>query len=420
MPDEDYMKRALDLARRGEGYVNPNPLVGCVIVRDGRIVGEGWHTRCGNLHAEREALADCARRGGSPRGATAYVTLEPCCHWGKTPPCTDALIEAGVARVVVGSSDANPLVAGKGCRILREAGIEVVEGVLSDECRALNKVFFHYIQHKRPYVIAKYAMTLDGKIATRTGASKWITGAAARRRVHEDRARYAGIMVGVGTVLADDPLLTCRLEDAEASDGASGRASGPSATPAPHAVPASGPSATPVPGTDAPTPTLPAPACYDGHVWAVRQPVRIVCDTHLRTPLDARLVATAREVPTLIATCVADEAQTSAYRARGCEVVTLPPGEHGHLDLGTLLDALGARGIDGVIVEGGGTLLGALFDAHLVNAVQAYVAPKVFGGASALGPVAGGGVATPSEATVLEGVRVTQLGCDLLVEGEVI
>lgn len=226
MNDTDYMRLALELAERGRGWTNPNPMVGAVIVKDGRVIGEGYHHRCGALHAEREAFAACRE---SPAGATLYVTLEPCCHHGRQPPCTEAILEAGISRVVVGSGDPNPLVAGKGLDILRAHGAEVETGVLQPECDALNAVFFHYIRTRQPYVVMKYAMTLDGKIATRTGASRWITGEKARERVHQDRRRYAAIMAGVGTVLADDPLLTCRMEGG-------------------------------------------------------RNPVRVICDTHLRTP----------------------------------------------------------------------------------------------------------------------------------------
>ena len=207
--DEAFMARALALAERGTGWTSPNPLVGAVIVKDGRIIGEGWHTACGQPHAEREALAACDE---DPAGSTLYVTLEPCCHWGKTPPCTDAILEAGIARVVVGALDPNPLVAGQGCAQLREAGTVVETGVLEEGCRHLNEVFFHFITTGRPLVVLKYAMTLDGKAATRTGASRWITGPEARERVHRDRHRFAAIMVGIGTALADDPALTCRLE----------------------------------------------------------------------------------------------------------------------------------------------------------------------------------------------------------------
>ena len=212
MTDETYMRRALELAEKGAGWVSPNPLVGAVIVKDEEIIGEGYHERYGQLHAERNALAHCTK---SPKGATIYVTLEPGCHHGKQPPCTDALLAAGIRRVVIGSKDPNPLVHGKGIRILREHGVEVTEHVLEKECDAENEVFFHYMQTELPFVILKYAMTLDGKIATYTGASRWVTGEAARAHVHRMRNRYRAIMVGVGTVLADDPMLTCRLKGTE-------------------------------------------------------------------------------------------------------------------------------------------------------------------------------------------------------------
>ena len=228
--DMEYMQLALALARKGCGWVAPNPMVGAVIVKDGEIIGQGWHEKCGQPHAERNALASCTK---SPRGATMYVTLEPCCHTGRQPPCTDAILEAGIRRVVVGSGDPNPLVAGKGIQILRAHGIEVTENVLREECQRLNEVFFHYIRTKRPFVVMKYAMTLDGKIAAYTGASKWITGEKARNHVQEQRHRYSAIMAGVGTVLADDPLLTCRINGG-------------------------------------------------------KNPIRIICDTNLRTPLTGR------------------------------------------------------------------------------------------------------------------------------------
>lgn len=193
--DELYMRMALELAERACGYTNPNPMVGAVIVKDGQVLGKGYHTRCGCLHAEREALKDCQSRGVDVKGATMYVTLEPCCHYGKTPPCTQAIIESGIKKVVVGSLDPNSKVAGQGIRILRDHGIEVVTGVLEDECDDLNEVFMHYIRDKKPFVVMKYAMTADGKIATRTGKSQWITGPEARGQVHKDRHRYSAIMV---------------------------------------------------------------------------------------------------------------------------------------------------------------------------------------------------------------------------------
>ena len=292
--DRDYMRLALELAQRGAGWTAPNPMVGAVIVRDGRILGQGWHERCGQAHAERSALASCTE---DPRGAELYVTLEPCCHYGRQPPCTDAILAAGIRRVVVGSGDPNPLVAGKGLELLRARGVEVVEHVLEEECVRLNQVFFHYIRTGRPFVVMKYAMTMDGKIAAHTGASQWITGEEARAHVQAQRHRLSAIMVGVGTVLADDPSLTCRL-----------------------------------PGG--------------------RSPLRVVCDTRLRTPLTARVVATADEVPTLLATCCADEKKRLAYERAGCRVLRV--GERdGHVDLDELMARLGRAEIDSVLLEGG-------------------------------------------------------------------
>ena len=210
MQDQDYMRRAIELARKGTGFTSPNPLVGAVIVKDGRIIGEGYHARYGELHAERNAIASLTE---SAEGATLYVTLEPCCHYGKTPPCTEAIIEQKIDRVVIGSRDPNPLVAGKGAALLRQHGIIVEEDFLKEECDELNPVFFHYMTTKTPYVVMKYAMTADGKIATKTGASKWITGETARQQVQWMRHQYMGILAGIGTVLADDPLLTVRRDD---------------------------------------------------------------------------------------------------------------------------------------------------------------------------------------------------------------
>ena len=236
MAEEQFMKRAIELAKQGVGWTAPNPLVGAVVVKNGRVIGEGYHRKYGELHAERNALAACTE---DPAGATLYVTLEPCCHYGKTPPCTEIIIEKKIAKVVIGSRDPNPKVAGKGARILREHGINVVEDYMREACDALNPVFFHYITTKTPYVVLKFAMTLDGKIATRTGASKWITGEAARNHVHQLRGRYAGILAGIGTVLADDPMLNCRIDGAH-------------------------------------------------------QPLRIILDSHLRIPMGSRLVRSAK------------------------------------------------------------------------------------------------------------------------------
>lgn len=208
--NQKYMLRAIELAKLGTGFVNPNPLVGAVIVKNGRIIGEGYHMKYGTLHAERNALKNCTE---SPEGAEMYVTLEPCCHYGKNPPCTDAVIASGIKKVYVGSDDPNPLVAGKGIKILRENGIEVVTHFMKEECDKLNDIFFYYITNKKPYVILKYAMTADGKIATSTGKSKWISNEASREHTHQTRKKVAAILVGIGTVLNDNPMLNCRCEN---------------------------------------------------------------------------------------------------------------------------------------------------------------------------------------------------------------
>lgn len=361
MTDEAYMRMALELAQKGCGRVNPNPMVGAVIVKGGRIIGQGYHQQYGGLHAERNALASCSE---SPQDAELFVTLEPCCHWGKTPPCTDAILESGIQRVVVGSADPNPLVAGKGVRILRKHGIAVTENILREECDCLNEVFLYFIQRKVPFVVLKYAMTMDGKIAVASGLSKWITGEEARRRVHQDRDRYAAILVGVGTVLADDPQLTCRLPDG-------------------------------------------------------RNPVRIICDTHLRTPLTAQVVATAKETRTILATCCAESDRQRPYFDAGCEVLVLPERD-GRVDLRALMQELGRRKLDSVLLEGGAALNWSALQSGIVNKVQAYIAPKLFGGSAAKSPVGGCGVPSPQAAFQLTVPSVQRLGSDLLLESRVI
>lgn len=360
MTDREYMARALLLAERGCGWVSPNPMVGAVIVRDGKIIAEGWHHKCGDLHAERDALSRCT---SDTHGATIYVTLEPCCHHGRQPPCTDAIIEAGITRVVIGSGDPNPLVAGKGLQILRQHGIEVTEHVLEEECRAINEVFFHYISTKTPFVAMKYAMTMDGKIAAYTGLSQWITSENARNHVHLLRHRYRGIMVGLGTVLADDPMLNCRMENG-------------------------------------------------------RDPVRIICDTRLNTPLEARLVNTAREIPTIIATCCEDSEKQRLYLEKGCKLIVLPEYK-GHIDMKVLVSELGKREIDSVLLEGGGTLNWSALEAGIVSKVYAYVAPKLFGGAGAKSPIGGQGFPSPDECVMLKNPKITVLEPDILIESEV-
>ena len=402
--DARFMRRACALARRGAGWTNPNPLVGCVIVRDGAIIGEGWHERCGQAHAERNALESCARRAGfaakshahegdaanqarsaaagatagkqatpagnaadpalgAATGATAYVTLEPCCHTGKQPPCTEALIAAGIARVVMGSRDPNPLVAGKGTAQLRAAGIHVDEDVLREECDALNSVFFHHITSGMPYVVAKWAMSADGKIACASGDARWVSGPAARADGHELRHRLAAILAGINTVLADDPLLTCRRDEAAPS----------------------------------------------------HQPVRIVLDSQLRIPADSRIVksAAAGEAPLIVATCTTAPEKVSALEAAGTEVWQLPADDVGRVALRPLLHALGERGIDSVLVEGGSGVHASFFAEGLVNEAVIYLAPKVIGGADAPTPAGGVGAEHMSQAAALGEAHVSLLSPDV-------
>lgn len=362
MTDIEYMKIALDLAKKGRGFVNPNPMVGAVVVKDNEIIGQGYHEKYGHLHAERNAIADCKV---SPMGATIYVTLEPCCHYGKTPPCTDVIIESGIKKVVIGSSDPNLLVAGKGVEILKSNNIEVVENVLKEECDKLNEVFFHYIKTKTPYVVMKYAMTMDGKIATYTGKSKWITGEESRLNVHKDRHKYSGIMVGVGTVLADDPMLNCRIQNG-------------------------------------------------------KNPTRIICDTNLRIPLDSNIVKTSQEIPTIIATSCDHKQKQELYMDKGCKLVQIPKKDN-HIDLNILMRYLGEEEkIDSILLEGGGSLNWSALNSHIVNKVQTYISPKIFGGIEAKSPVSGIGVENPNQAFYLKNTSIKQIGEDILIESEVL
>lgn len=364
MTHEEYMKRALELAVRAMGFTSPNPMVGAVIVRGGNIIGEGWHKRYGELHAERDAFAYCDRNGIDCSGADMYVTLEPCCHHGKQPPCTDAVIAHGIKRVFIGSADPNPLVAGKGVQLLRSAGIEVTENVLRDECDSINEIFFHYITTKRPFVTMKYAMTMDGKIACYTGESKWITGEAAREKVQRERLRHSAIMVGIGTVLADDPMLTCRLENG-------------------------------------------------------RDPIRIICDSSLCIPQDSCIVRTAGTVPTVIATVSEDKVRINDLEKLGCKVV-VTSAKDGRVDLCDLMRILGEdMKIDSILLEGGASLNWSALSSGIVTKVQAYIAPKLFGGETAKSPVGGEGVPSPDSAFMLTDSRTVRIGSDIMIESRV-
>ena len=361
MTDEKYMRLALDMAQKGCGYVNPNPMVGAVIVKEGRIIGQGWHEKYGQPHAERNALETCSE---SPEEATMYVTLEPCCHFGKTPPCTDAILNSGIKKVVIGSRDPNPLVSGNGITALKKNGVKVVTGVLEAECNRLNEVFFHYIQMGTPFVVMKYAMTMDGKIATAAGNSKWITGDPARDNVHKDRHKYSAIMVGVGTVIADNPMLTCRLENC-------------------------------------------------------RQPVRIICDTNMRIPVASNLVTTADISETIIATSCEDLKRHKPYMEAGCEILTVPK-KNNRLDLNILMQQLGKRKIDSILLEGGSELNFSALQNKIVNKIHAYISPKIFGGDKAKTPVGGIGLEEVQNCFKLNAPKATWFGEDLLIESEVI
>lgn len=358
--DIRFMRRALELAQRGEGAVNPNPLVGAVIVRNGRVIGAGWHEKWGSAHAERNALARCSEPAA---GATVYVTLEPCCHHGKTPPCTEALIAAGVKRVVVALLDPNPLVAGKGVKLLQEAGIEVESGLLEDEARYQNRVFLKYITERKPWVVAKSAMTLDGKIAAHTGDSKWVTGVMARTRVHELRRRYMAIMVGRGTVEADDPMLNCRLEGNP------------------------------------------------------RQPIRVVVDSRASLSTESNLAKTAKEFRTILAhTASADSRKIEELNALGVKTLCCSEAEGG-VDLSELTQKLAELGIDSILVEGGGELNFSLFSRGLVDEVVTFVAPKIVGGRGAKTPVEGVGFERMAQAVELDDIRFEQVDCDIMISG---
>lgn len=406
---EDYMRQVLELARQGEGHVSPNPMVGCVVVKDGNIIATGYHEQYGGYHAERNALLSCKE---DTEGAELYVNLEPCCHYGKTPPCTEIIIEKKIRKVYVGCLDSNPKVAGKGIKILQEHGISVETGLLEQECRALNEVFFHYMEQRLPFAAMKYAMTLDGKIACETGDSKWVTGEEARAYVHRLRSRYRGIMAGIGTVLADDPLLNCRMEGG-------------------------------------------------------RDPIRIICDSKLRIPLGSQIVKTSRQNETIVAwnpkeaerfrsqqrSSSPDLAEPLEEKAKklaqqGVILLEIPTqakqgsspqkgmpqnlqckdmpncqlsiqNPQAQLDLPELFRQLAGRGIDSILLEGGGTLNASLLQEGLVQRVYAFIAPKLVAGAAAKSPVEGSGIPRMEDAIRLTDVELDRFGEDICVTGRI-
>ena len=358
--DREHLTRAIELADRGRGHVSPNPVVGAVVVRDGRVVGEGWHEEFGGPHAEINALAAA---GPDAAGATMYVTLEPCCHTGKTGPCTDAIIEAGISRVVVGSDDPTEKASGRGLGILRDEGIDidVADGELAARARLLNQAFRKHARTGRPWVLFKEAMTLDGKVATGTGDSKWISGETSRGRAHQWRASVDAVVVGVGTALADDPQLTARIEG------------------------------------------------------VTRQPRRVVFDSLARLPHDSQLVSAAPDVPlTVVVSRAAPRAATDALEMAGAEVIVATGGNE-QARVRSALDQLGAQGITAILLEGGPHLAGSFFDAEEIDEARLFLAPLLLGGRTARDPLEGEGVERIDDALRALTLDCEHVGEDVLI-----
>lgn len=359
--DEKWMRRALDLSMKAEGYVNPNPLVGAVIVKDGKVIGEGYHKKYGEPHAERNAFNSTDE---DVAGATMYVTLEPCSHYGKNPPCADLIVEKKIGKVVVGILDPNPLVAGRGVKKLKDAGIEVKVGVLERECKKVNEIFLKYITTREPFVLMKNAMSLDGKIATYLGESKWISNEKSRERVQMLRNKYAAIMVGINTVIKDNPELTCRLE---------------------------------------------------GGV----NPIRVIVDSKLRIPIESKIVQTSKKVKTIVATTSnCNREKKVRLEEKGIEVILIGERED-KVDLKKLMKVLGEKEIDSILLEGGGELNFSALKAGIVDKVETYIAPKLIGGKEAKTPVEGKGIDNLSDAYQLENIETTIIDGDILIEGYV-
>jgi len=359
--DEKFMKLALSLAEKGRGYVNPNPLVGAVIVKDGKVIGEGYHTAFGKPHAEIEAINSATE---DIKGATMYVTLEPCCHQGKTPPCTEAIIKNQLARVVVATTDPNPLVSGSGIEKLKQSNIEITVGVLEEMAKIQNEVFIHYMTTNLPFTILKYAMSLDGKIACHTGDSKWITSEKSRTDVHRLRSSVSAVVTGIGTILSDDASLNVRLIDSKG-----------------------------------------------------REPHRIVVDSAARISLDAKILNLDSKSDTYIAvTEAASDEKLKKLEDYGAKII-MTKSKDGKVDLEELWKELGFLGMDSILIEAGEQLNAALLEAKLVNKIRAYIAPKIIGGTNAKSPIGGYGASSMSEVINLKSMNVTQIENDFVVEG---
>lgn len=357
------MRRALELSKKAVGFVNPNPLVGAVIVKDNRIIGEGYHEYFGGPHAEVNAFKNAKE---DVEGSTMYVTLEPCSHFGKTPPCADAIVKNKIARVVVGMIDPNPLVAGRGIEILRKNGIEVITGIMQKEIIKTNEIFVKYISSKQPFCIMKTAMTIDGKIATTTGDSKWISNEKSRAYVHELRQRVTGIMVGIGTVLMDDPELTTRR----------------------------------------------------GGLISLN-PTRIIIDSKARIPLDAKVLKCDKDTKTIIVTTeFADKSKIEAIKQKGAEVIVTQSKDK-WVDLKHLMTVLGDMEIDSILLEGGSTLNYSAIEAGIVDKTITFISPKIFGGTSGKTTVGGKGIEHVKDSIKLMDVEVTRFDEDIMVEAYV-
>ncbi|MGG7178399.1 bifunctional diaminohydroxyphosphoribosylaminopyrimidine deaminase/5-amino-6-(5-phosphoribosylamino)uracil reductase RibD [Clostridium paraputrificum] len=355
--NEEYMKLAIEMAKKGVGFVNPNPMVGAVIVKDGRVIGQGYHKCYGDNHAEVNAFENVL---DNPEGGTIYVTLEPCSHYGKTPPCVDKIIKNKLSKVVIGVLDPNPIVKGRGVKALEAAGIEVITGILEEECKKLNEVFMKYIVSKKPFVLLKTAMTLDGKIATVKGESKWITSEKSRQEVHKSRNKLASIMVGVDTVIKDNPELTCRL------DGG-------------------------------------------------RNPIRIIVDSKLRIPMEAKVVVDNLAQTIIATTEFAHEDKILSLEELGVKVMRIK-SKNQRVDLQSLMIKLGELNIDSIFLEGGSTLSFSALEENIVDKIQVYIAPKIIGGEKSKTPVGGKGVKKLSDAIMLDNMTVRDIETDLLIE----
>ena len=358
------MKRALQLSVKGIGHTNPNPMVGAVIVKDGRIIGEGYHRKYGDAHAEVNAFDNATE---DVKGAEMYVTLEPCAHYGKTPPCAERIVKEGIKKVYIAIGDPNSKVGGKGIEILKNAGIEVEVGFLEEQCKKVNEIFLHYIKNKTPFVIAKWAMTLDGKIATNTGNSKWITNEKSREHVHKLRQRVSAILVGHNCVKKDDPMLNVRLENLENG---------------------------------------------------VSNPIRVIVATDGDIDCKLKVVKTAREIPTIVAAKAIDDIKRRELERYGVEVL-LCEERDGRVSIKDLVKKLGERNIDSLLIEGGGEILASAFEENVVNKISTFIAPKVIGGRDAVTAIEGKGHPLMNMATKVKNIKYKTFDDDILIEGDV-